>query len=152
VLAAKAGVLAAATFAVCLAAALIAFAGGQALLGSHGISLGHPGALRAVFGAALYLTGVAVIGVGLGFLIRSTAGGIAAIIGVLLVLPVIVAALPASVSIPVGRYLPSTTGRALYVMNSGTAAPSPWAGFAIFAGYAAVVVAAAALALRRRDA
>ena len=42
VLVAKAGVLAAVTFAVCLAAVLITFVGGQALLGSHGISLGHP--------------------------------------------------------------------------------------------------------------
>jgi ABC-2 type transport system permease protein len=152
VLAAKAGVLATVTFAVCLAAVFTAFAGGQALLGAHGISLSHPGALRAVFGAALYLTVVAVLGVGLGFLIRSTAGGIAAIIGVLLVLPVIVSALPGSLSITAGRYLPSTAGRALYVMNSGSAMPSPWAGFAIFAGYAAVVVACAALTLRRRDA
>lgn len=103
VLVAKAGVLAAVTFVVCLAAALIAFLGGQALLGSHGISLGHPAAARAVLGSALYLTVVGVIGIGLGFLIRSTAGGIATLLAGLLVLPIMVAALHGSGSRPPNR-------------------------------------------------
>jgi|SRR5450756_192128 len=152
VLVAKAAVLAAVTFTVCLMAVLIAVAGGQALLGPHGISLGHPEAVRAVFGATLYLTVVAVLGIGLGFLIRSTAGGIATLIAVLFVLPVIVSVLPASVSSGFGRYLPSTAGRALFTMNAGDAMLSPWAGFVIFLLYAVIVLAAAALAVRRRDA
>ena len=152
VLVAKAGVLAAVTFAVCLVAVLIAFLGGQSLFGSHGISLGHPQAARAVLGAALYLTAVGVMGTGLGFLIRSTAGGIAILLGVLLVLPAVVAALPGSWSQDVDRYLPSTAGRALFIMDAGHAMLSPWPGFGIFLLYTEVVMAAAALALRRRDA
>jgi len=50
VLLAKAGIIAAVTFAVCLAAVLVTFLGGQALLGAHGISLGQPEAVRAVLG------------------------------------------------------------------------------------------------------
>jgi hypothetical protein len=152
VLVAKAGVLAAVTFAVCLAAVLIAFLGGQALLGSHGISLGQPEAVRAVLGATLYLTVVAVTGLGLGFLIRSTAGGIATLLGVLLVLPILVAVLPSSLASAFERYLPSMAGRALFTMNTGHAMLSPWTGFAIFLLYAVAVLAAAALTLRRRDA
>ncbi|MEP7024393.1 MAG: ABC transporter permease [Actinomycetota bacterium] len=152
VLVAKAGVLAAVTFVVCLVAVLATFVGGQALLGLHGIWIGHPEAVRAVFGSALYLTVVAVIGLGLGFLIRSTAGGIATLLGVLLVLPITVAALPGSWSPAFERYLPSMAGRAVFIMNSGHAMLSPWAGFGVFLIYAVVVVAAAALALRRRDA
>jgi ABC-2 type transport system permease protein len=152
VLAAKAGVLAAVTFAVCLAAVLVTFLAGQALLGAHGISLGHPAAARAVTGAALYLTVVAVIGVGLGFLTRSTAGGIATLFGVLLVLPVLMSALPGRGSQAVERYLPSMAGRALFIQNAGRAMLSPWTGFAIFLLYAMIVLAAAALAVRRRDA
>ncbi len=148
VLVAKTGVLAAVTFAVSLVAVLIAFLGGQALLGSHGISLGHPDAARAVLGASLYLTGVGVIGIGLGFLVRSTAGGIATLLTVLFVLPIMTAALPDAF----GRYLPSTTGRALFVTNGGDAMMSPWAGFGVFLLYIVVVVAAAALSLQRRDA
>jgi ABC-2 type transport system permease protein len=152
VLVAKVGVLAAVTFAVCLVAVGIAFLGGQALLGAHGISLGHPGAVRAVFGAALYLTVVGVLGVGLGFLTRSTAGGIATLIAVLLVLPIMVGVLPGRWADTVGRYLPSMAGRALFTMAGGQAMLSPWTGFGIFLLYAAVVLAVAAVALRRRDA
>ena len=152
VLVAKVGVLAAVTFAVCVVAVLIAFLGGQALLGAHGISLSDPGAVRAVLGSALYLTGVGALGVGLGFLIRSTAGGIATLLGLVLVLPIIASALPGSWTIAVGRYLPSTAGRAVFIMNGGHAMLSPWPGFGIFLLYAVVVLAAAALALRRRDA
>ena len=152
VLVAKAAVLAGATFVVCLVAVLIAFLGGQALFGSHGISLSHPDAVRAVFGSTLYLTVVAVLGTGLGFLIRSTAAGIATLLAVLLVLPIIVAALPGSTAEAVGRYLPSTAGRAVFTMNAGHAMLSPWPGFGIFLLYAVLVMAAAALALRRRDA
>jgi len=152
VLAAKAAVLAAVTFAVCLAAVLVTFLAGQALLGTHGISLAHPAAARAVAGAALYLTVVAVIGVGLGFLTRSTAGGIATLTGVLLVLPVLMSALPGRRSQAVERYLPSMAGRALFIQNAGRAMLSPWTGFAIFLLYAMIVLAAAALAVRRRDA
>jgi ABC-2 type transport system permease protein len=151
VLVAKASVFAAVTFVVCLGTVFSTFVGGQALLGSHGISLGHPGALRAVVGAALYLTVVGVMGIGLGFLIRSTAGAIATLVGMLLVLPVMVAALPGSSSHTIGRYLPSTAGRAVFTTTADHAMLSPWAGFAVFLLYTVIVVAAAGLALRRRD-
>jgi ABC-2 type transport system permease protein len=150
VLVAKAGVLAAVTFAVSLVTVLVTFVGGQALLGPHGISLAHPGAVRAVFGAALYLTVVAVLGLGLGFLIRSAAGGIATLIAVLFVVPIMASALPGSSGFE--RFLPSMAGRALFIMNGGDGMLSPWLGFGIFVGYTVVVLAAAALALRRRDA
>jgi ABC-2 type transport system permease protein len=149
VMAAKASVLGAVTYVVCLAATLIAFLGGQALLGSHGISLGDPGAARAVFGSALYLAVVGIMGVGLGFLIRSPAGGIATLIGLLFVLPVIAASLHKS---SLQRFLPSMAGRALFTMTSDHAMLSPWVGFGVFVLYAGIVMAAAAVTVRRRDA
>ena len=51
------------------------------------VSLGHPPALRAVFGDALFLTMLAIFCVSLGALIRNTAGGIAAFAGVMFALP-----------------------------------------------------------------
>jgi ABC-2 type transport system permease protein len=152
VLVAKASVFAAVTFVVCLVTVFVAFVGGQALLGSHGVSLGHAGAVRAVFGAALYLTIVGVIGLSLGFLIRSTAGGIAALFGVLLILPVIFEALPQSWNNTVGPYLPSNAGQALYTLHADHAMLSPWAGLGIFLLYAVAAVTAAVVVLRRRDA
>jgi ABC-2 type transport system permease protein len=152
VLAAKTSVFAAVTFVVCLAAVLVAVAGGQHLLGAHGIALGRPEVVRAVLGATLYLTVVAVIGVGLGFLVRSTAGAVAILFSVLFVLPIMVNALPGSAAGTVERYLPSMAGRAVFIMNSGHAMLSAWTGFGIVLLYAAIVLAAAALTLRRRDA
>jgi ABC-type transport system involved in multi-copper enzyme maturation permease subunit len=152
VLVAKACVLAAVTFAVCLVAVLITFAGGKAVFGSAGGFGGGAEAVRVVLGATLYLTVVGVLGVGLGFLIRSTAGGIATLLGLLLVLPILLAALPGRFSGTLGEYLPSTAGRALFVNYGSDPALAPWTGFGVFLLYAVVVLGAAALVLCRRDA
>lgn len=153
VLCAKAAVFAAAALLVGLIGAFGAFLGGQAALGSHAVSLSYPGALRAVFGVALYLTVTGLLGLALGFLIRNTAGGIAALVGVLLVLPAISAALPASWQDKVVPYLPSYAGQALYTLGSGEhPTMAPWPGFALYLGYTAAALAAAAISLRRRDA
>lgn len=153
VLCAKAAVFAFVAFTVGLASSLSAFLSSQALLGSHGSSLGYPGALRAVFGVAIYLTVVGLLGMALGFLFRNTAGGIAALVGVLLVVPAISAALPASWQSSVVPYLPSYAGQALYTLGHGDQPTMhPWAGFSLFVGYTAVALAAAAVSLRHRDA
>lgn len=59
------------------------FALGQAVLGRHhlGVGLGDPGVFRAVASAGLCLSVVALVGLGLGALIRHGAGAIAALIG-----------------------------------------------------------------------
>ncbi len=79
VLWAKALVFAVVVFVVMGIASLLAFEGGQAMLSGAGIHVGlsSPGAARAVLGGALYLTVVGLLGVGLGFLLRNTAGAIA---------------------------------------------------------------------------
>ena len=131
-------------------AVLIAFLVGQAILSSQHIqaSFSDPGVAR----AALYLIVVGILGLGLGALVRSTAGGIAALFSLLFVLPIIVHFLPTSFSTAVDKYLPSSAGRALLTVRQDPTALSPWAGFAVFCAYAAVALAAAAIALRSRDA
>ena len=81
VLWAKAALYAAVTFVLMLLASLAAFLGGQELLGTHGTTLSAPGAVRAVVGVAGYLTLIGVFAVALGFIIRSTAGGVASLFG-----------------------------------------------------------------------
>lgn len=152
VLVAKAVVFAVVTFVSSVVATVVAFAAGQALLGSHGVGWGTPGALRAVIGAALYLTVVGLLGIGLGFLVRSTAGGIGALFGVLLILPVIFAALPSSWNNAVGPYLPSNAGGALWSLHSDGPVLSPWVGFTVFCAWAAATLIVAGVLLRRRDA
>jgi ABC-2 type transport system permease protein len=150
VLWAKAGVFAAATFASSLAAVVISFFSTQALLAADHAqtSLGQPGVARTVFGAALYLTVVALLGLGLGALLRNTAAGIAALVSILIILPLIGHALPRR-WVP---YLPGNAGQAILSAVPQPGFLPPWTGFAVFCGYAAAVLAAAAVLLVRRDA
>lgn len=152
VLVAKAAVFAVVTFLTGVVATVVAFVAGQGLLGSHGVGWGFAGAERAVFGAALYLTLVGLLGVALGFLIRSTAGGIGALFGVLLILPVIFEALPSSWNNAVGPYLPANAGGALWGLHHDSAVLAPWAGFGILCAWVAAALISAGVVLRRRDA
>jgi ABC-2 type transport system permease protein len=152
VLAGKAVVFAAATFVLMLGSAFVAFLLGQAALGSHGTTLSAPHALRAVIGVALYLTVVAVFAIGLGFILRSTAGGIATLFGIMLVLPGLGRLLPTTWQPHVLPYLPSNAGAGVYSVQPETGMLSTWTGFAVLCAWAAAALLIGALLLRRRDA
>jgi hypothetical protein len=125
------------------------------VLNSHhiGVSIGAPGALRSVIGAALYITVAGMIGVALGALFRNTAAGIATFAGVFFVAPQLAGLLPSSVSSHLNPYLPSNAGAALWGGAQNVQhALAPWTGFAVLCGYAVVLIAAAAWRLRRSDA
>lgn len=155
VLWAKAAVFGAVTFVLMLVSAFISFFGVQAIVTQRHVqhSLGDPHALRVVVGAALFLTVLAVMNVGIGALVRNTAGGIATFVGLLFVLPGVIAILPSSISDSISPYLPLNAGTAVATSTFDNAHHlAPWAGFALFCGYAALATAAAAIGLRRRDA
>jgi hypothetical protein len=154
VLWAKAVVFAVCVFVVTGIASLVAFELGAAVLSGAGVhlGLGSPGAARAVLGAALYLTVVGLLGVGLGFLTRNTAGAIATLFGLLLVLPAIVNALPQSLYNDVYKYLPMTAGTQVMTTLKDPSMLSPWAGIAVLALYAVAAIAAGAYMLQHHDA
>ncbi|HJP73144.1 MAG TPA: ABC transporter permease [Pseudonocardiaceae bacterium] len=149
---AKMVVFAGITFVVTTVASLLAFFIGQAILNSQGIgtTIGAPGVLRAVIGMGLYLTGVGLLGVGLGWIIRNTAGAVSTVLGLLLVLPGIVEALPASWGEHIAPYLPSVAGHEIALVHPGML--GPWAGFGVLIGYVAVAAGIGAYLLERRDA
>jgi ABC-2 type transport system permease protein len=155
VLWAKAAVFAAVAFAISLPAVLIVFFAGQSILGSRPgiptLGFSDPGVARAVIGAALFLTVTGLFGLGLGAIIRHTAGGIVAFVGILFVLPPILLLLPSSWSDAINPYLPSSAADVLWSITSEDHVLSPWAGFGLFCGYTAFTIAVAALLLRRRD-
>lgn len=148
----KIGVFAVVCFVVTAVGALIAFFGAQALLSSQHIqtTLGAPGVLRAVLGSALYVTGVGLLGMALGWIIRHSAGAIGTVFGLLLILPLLAQALPESWNVP--RYLPSDAGARIMTVQPDPDALAPWTGFALFCGYLVLAVMAGAVLLRRRDA
>jgi hypothetical protein len=151
VLWAKAFLYAGVTFVLMLAAALAAFLGGQLFLGTHGTDLSAPGALRAIVGVAGYLTLVGVFAVALGFIIRSTAGGIATLFGLLLVLPGIGLLLPASWRDHVLPYLPSNAGASMFSVHTATGSLSASLSLLVLVGWVAAALAGAALTLTQRD-
>jgi ABC-2 type transport system permease protein len=155
VLAAKAAVVAAVTLVAGEILAFAAFAAGEAALRSPAphATLGQPGVLRAVLLAGAYPALIALIGLGLGTLIRHTAGAICAVVGVLFVLPLILLPLGASIQHAVGPYLPI-----MIAQNSLTAVKpvayslSPGMGLAMLGVYTVAALAAGGWALARRDA
>jgi ABC-type transport system involved in multi-copper enzyme maturation permease subunit len=92
VIALKAMIFAAVVWAWCTLLSFAAFFIGQALLSSpaNHVVIGDPGVLTAVFGGGLYLTAVGLLGLFIGVLLRRTPGALAALFGILLVVPVAV--------------------------------------------------------------
>jgi len=154
-LAAKAAVLGAVTLAVGEVLAFGAFAVGELVLRSPAphATLAQPGVLRAVLMAGVYPALIALTGLGLGAVIRHTAGAISAVVGILFVLPLILLPLGTSIQNSVGQFMPM-----LIAENSLTAVKpvahtlSPGLGFAMLCVYAVVALAAGGWALARRDA
>jgi ABC-2 type transport system permease protein len=128
----------------------------QGFLSTGSASLGQAGVLRAVVGAGLYLAVLGLLALGLATIIRHTAGAISAFVGIVLVLPLIVQALPMSISNAVARYLPLNIGLIMYsthgVPDNIGSAFSPWTGFAILVLYTVVILGIGCWVLVHRDA
>lgn len=154
VLWAKAALYAAVVWVLTTASALAAFLIGQAIMAPKhiGVSLADPGVLRVVMGAGLYLTVVGLLGVAIGAMVRNTAGGIATVFGLLLVVPVLAEALPTSWADHVNQWLPSNAGQSLISLHRDAHTLAPWTGFTVFVLYAVAALAGAAVLLKRRDA
>jgi ABC-type transport system involved in multi-copper enzyme maturation permease subunit len=146
----KALALVAAVLPVMLAAVLGTFLAAQAIVSTAdvSVSLTAPGAARAVAGAAVYLTGIALLGAAFGLLLRSTAGALAVLFGVLVVLPVIGLFLPQRVGAAVLPYLPDNAGTAVMQLTPGGQL-DPWVGLAVFWGYVVIALVGGGMALRR---
>jgi ABC-type transport system involved in multi-copper enzyme maturation permease subunit len=153
VLWAKAIVFAVVTFVLMLPSVVIAFFSSQSILTRHhaNIAWSHPGVARAVIGAALYLTVIAVLTLGLGTIVRNTAGGIATFAAIFFVIPPLMNVLPASWNDAITPYLPGNAGRAIISITHDPHSLAPWTGFALFCGYAAISLVVAAVLLVRRD-
>jgi ABC-2 type transport system permease protein len=148
---------------VALAAGLVAsfaslFAGQLALAGVHAsVSLSQPGVLRAVIGGGLFLAVCGLLSFGLGGILRHTAGAVTAAIGLTFVLWVLSQFLPGPPSgwfgqADIDKWIPFNAGGTLWEHISGLNMFSPWTGFAVFCGYAAVALLGGLVLFLRRDA
>lgn len=154
VLAAKALVFAAAALLVGVASSFAAFFVFQALLSGDSLraSVGDPGVVRALVGGGLYLAVLGLLGLGLGAVIRASAGAVAALLGLLFVPQIIAQLLPSTWKAAVGPYVPMQAGSQIFSQRPEPGALGPGAGFAVFCLYAAVALAAGFVLIGRRDA
>jgi ABC-2 type transport system permease protein len=131
------------------------FAVGSTILHSRvSVSLSEIGVLRATIGAGLYLAVFGLFAMGLGTLLRHTAGAISIAVCVAFVLPILTGLLPdTSFFNHLNAYLPQQAGSQVYLIHP----PSPqllsaWEGFGVLCIWAALMLAAGGYLLRRRDA
>jgi len=155
VLWAKIGVFAVVSFVLMLPSVVIAFFASQAILGRHHIlqiSFTHAGVTRSVIGGAVYLMLLGIFALGIGAIVRNTAGAIATFVAIFFVIPPLLDVLPTSWNNAISPYMPDSAGRSIFSLTHGAHSLAPGPGLALFVGYTAFVVAVAAVLFVRRDA
>lgn len=155
VYAAKLFVFGVLSFVVAELTSFVAFFLGQFLLSSPAThaTVSSPGTFRAVFGGGLFVCVLGLIAMGMGTIIRHTAGAISAFVAMLLILPLIIQALPYQLSLDMQRFMPDRIGVHMIttkgdLFNSFT----PWTGMFILCLYAAGLLIIGLILLERRDA
>ncbi len=161
VLAAKAVVVGALVLGVGLVASLLAYLLGSAVQTGNGYTAANgyetvsgATAVRGIIGTAIYLAALALLSIGVGAMLRSTAAAISAVLGVLWVPLILVSMLPMDLGLKVARFCPMFAGLAIQrsVDRFDTIPISPAAGLALFCVYAAAALAGGFWALAHRDA
>jgi ABC-2 type transport system permease protein len=154
-LAAKAVVLFVCTFVVGLISTVGSYLVASPILAGKGMTAGitDPDLFLPLLGGALYLALVSIFALGVGAILRSSAGGIAAALGILLLLPIAMLMIPAEWATDSLPYLISNAGLGIFGLNAfGPPLAELWQNVLVVLGWVAVSLAGAAVLLRRRDA
>jgi ABC-2 type transport system permease protein len=150
----KAAVYGVVAFLVALVAVFAAFTFGHGIVSGTpaAVTFSHSGVIRALFGGALYLALVGVIGVALGALLRSVAGGISVLVASLMLVPGLAELLPSSLKNSINQFLPSEAGQSMFALHRAAHTLTPSAGLLVFLAWTVLVLAGAAYRLVRTDA
>ncbi len=154
VVVAKAAALGAVVVPVALLGVFGAFFIGMAVLSGGGgatVALSDPGIVRSLIGTALYLCAIALLGLGLGVLLRSTAASIGVLIGGVLILPGIAGALLPSSWSEVLKYLPTNAAASFTSTTPPAGDLSAGPGAIVLVAWVVLALGAATVAIRRRD-
>jgi len=134
--------------------ALLGYVGGNWFLDREGIGLSLEGdVLRAMYGSGLFLAGLGVLGVAVGFLVRHTAAAISVLLAQLFVVETLVMLIPGSFGDWVAKVMPGNAG--LQVASPVSFIPDmfdPWVAFAVFLAEVAALWTTAWWLLEKRDA
>jgi hypothetical protein len=136
---------------------LLAFAAfflGSPVINRHvAISLSDGWALRGVLGAGVFLAATAVLALSVAALVRNSAGGITAAVGMVFVAPNAAEFLPGRTGEYVSTYLPGGQAGQM-ILTSGrdsTHVLGPWAGIVVAIGWSVLALVLATVAVRHRD-
>ncbi len=152
VIRAKAAVLSASIFGVGLAAVTASVVLGQAVYAGSEATSAVTDVLDVIFGTTLYLVGIGLIGAALGFILRSTAGGIGTLVGGVFIGPNLLNLLPDSFTDVFMKYLPSEAGAAMMTQVSNPDLLSRGAAYAVFTAWVVGLLGVAGWLVKRRDA
>lgn len=158
--AAKAAVLAVVTAVLTTVSLLASWAVSYPILNANDMTLDWSDGdqLQKLYGVVIYTVLVALFALGIGTLLRHTAGAIFTAVAVFLVIPMvfgIAVALASNVDwvLDVNKFLPSVAGSA--ITPTGAQVPEvldPWVGISVLAGYTVIVLVGGALRLKLDDA
>ena len=151
-LASKALVAGAAMLALCEALSFACFGLGQAILSGGGAphaNLGQPGVARAVLLSGLFLALFGLLGMGIGALIRNTAGAISTYVGVTFLLPLLLHQLAGNPA----KYTPvQILSNSVSATVPSNGQVSPTLGLVLMVVYTAAALAAGLVMFVSRDA
>ncbi|MFD4420165.1 ABC transporter permease [Agromyces sp. NPDC058484] len=155
-LAAKAAVLFVVTYVVSLVAGIGAYVVSAAVFAGQDVSasLTDPDVFMPLLGASLYLALLGVFALGVGTMVRSSAGGIGVVLALILVVPTVLQLVPADWAQDIHPYLLSTAGTNMFAPTevTGTETLAAWQDLLVVLGWVAAAVAGAATLLVKRDA
>jgi ABC-2 type transport system permease protein len=117
-----------------------------------GLAITTPGVPHALFGAGFYLTVVALVGLGIGALVRHTAAAIATVVAVFFLIPQVAGALPKPWSTYVADLMPSTAAQQISTLTPNPDLLTVGHSYVVLIGCAVLVPLAGALLVQRRDA
>jgi ABC-2 type transport system permease protein len=152
-LAAKAVVAAAVAVLAGQALMFAAFFIGQARIAAQDVphaTLGDPGVLSAVTGGGLYLSAIALLAVGLGTLMRATAGAMTTLVGIIFLVPAMSSLLPSWLQ-GLFNFWPTLGGAAVFAAVPNPDFRHPWLNLAGMCLGVAAILAAAFVVFRHRD-
>jgi len=154
VVAAKAVLVSAVLLVVGTVTALVGFLGGNWFLDREGIGMALEGdVLRAMYGSGLYLAGIGLFTVAVGFIFRHTAGTISAVLALMLILGNMVNLVPGTFGDWLVKLMPGNAGSAISTpVSFNPDLLEPWTGFGVFGLETAALLVLAWVLVRRRDA
>ena len=115
-------------------------------------SLSSGSVFRSVALGGVYLTLLAVLGFGLGLILRQQSAAISVFTSLLLIVPIVIFVLPQSWQTSISRYEPSALGHAMMSVTPPLDMFSAWTATLLLIVYVAIVLAIGVALLLRRDA